>query len=1363
MPEGIHYPNTKPSSEAPMTKPINFSNVNISLKQFQDISSGQYNAGEVRLTGQNSLGKINHHVTLKSRNNVSLAHEEVLAVKEAFVKALAGGGVGIMELNKVRAQLGLAPTSTTDTGLKERSVKPLSRQAIREILDRNAEAINATQRENVIQTSDEIYADVSAEEKRMRKTEREAVNRSLTMSRETERHDQIDIFQAVVSGDIGFRNTEERAAILKFAEEQYAALMRRCNGHPSEERTSDVVLSSNSGHKIVMGTGMSDAAYIRKLDEIIFQIKDAPYGLRNDIMEIRQEFRTLGSEAAFHAWLDGLADDPQGGLKARTVAVMLMVDRGVNDYETLSLPNRLDDDQAIAFVTNIITRGNGLSADALRQSPIVRDAAAGADPALHLEEHEKTELPVMSDWDYNKYLKYAFLNEPERLPPGFRALAQDAMLEIHRALGEKGCSEKLTIRSLLRGSAVSEVLSTDNPEAPRVTPESVREAFMAEAKQAAVERFISESVRVRLASRGESTAIAYHMVADISARLPQLVERLNATESPEQAEAIFGEYTVEIDKACDLRLECVKAQEKLGEWFRAALADKLGVPVEAIADKAWPQETLLDLKGEEFVGKICKGKVKATTAEEVETAVRGVAEDYAEKFAAACSKIDTLDMPASAKDVMKTELLNANKVLDIDYDKLVAHARLISTAGLEARFAANASVPEILGELRDICVALSGPVNDLFSEAIAAGKEIGPDETGIASDLLLAVIIGSKPDLAAKVGAFVARPDVQEDTSVLLPQSDFNPSVNFMKFISEEGANARLASNLGKTGLSLPMAQALGRAVKAEGLEGFSAAEAFALFGPKEPAGAMLKAAVESSAEIVTPSSLEAMAREAVRATRERIIARREEAAAVAAAKQEFLEGEGATKALSAGYARGELSTIADVYARYKTATGADATAAIEAALDPQSKARRLCSFGGRFTADAAGFRAGLRLLDSFSAWYATLCADIAAEKKDSPTTLNIDKTTIGPDTEYAVGKFLMEELSVNDAIDIEADDPEKIFGMANNPAMRFVGRNYTMAFANSLAQVPPEKRGLLYAVFDIVDPLMTTENDRAKSHHFELSLVLAARVLHNFDAVANLREKGPFDREHLLGLLFPDFELPPNATNMDVFNTYATVLLSMSQHGAGGADLIRTVPLIMEGSGCTKEEAFAAVEAGKGLPLAPYMSNFNGKLEEMDGTAKGGRKTMIGDIFRPENPKIIAENKVALPAGDCRFVFNFPNGKTLIALPGSKEAKEVMDSAQAIADELEAFCGKIHQAQLSAVYFALSQSGLGPVNMAFTGQGISSNEHMPVTYTLSRDDESGGVTVRYSEPRNFPVKFSWETTIQPDGSSTSTPMVINQ
>ena len=123
---------------------IDFSRVNISLDQFQKMASGDYNAGEVSLKSETKLTKINNHVHSIGWNTKSISHEEIMAIKNAFVNALEFNGVSDKaKINEIRKELGLAPDETAPKSLAERSVKPLSRQQIREIIDRNINDINA--------------------------------------------------------------------------------------------------------------------------------------------------------------------------------------------------------------------------------------------------------------------------------------------------------------------------------------------------------------------------------------------------------------------------------------------------------------------------------------------------------------------------------------------------------------------------------------------------------------------------------------------------------------------------------------------------------------------------------------------------------------------------------------------------------------------------------------------------------------------------------------------------------------------------------------------------------------------------------------------------------------------------------------------------------------------------------------------------------------------------------------------------------------------------------------------------------------------------------------------------------------------
>lgn len=128
-------------------------------------------------------------------------------------------------------------------------------------------------------------------------------------------------------------------------------------------------------------------------------------------------------------------------------------------------------------------------------------------------------------------------------------------------------------------------------------------------------------------------------------------------------------------------------------------------------------------------------------------------------------------------------------------------------------------------------------------------------------------------------------------------------------------------------------------------------------------------------------------------------------------------------------------------------------------------------SYGGRFAESVENFRAGLKLLDDFDAWYDRLGADLEAHKTDTPTLFNASAERLKPAHKRSHEKFIFDEIAVNPNLSLRPASPEDVFGMANNPATRFVGRGYMLSMTNTLAQIPPEKRSLVYAVFDAISP----------------------------------------------------------------------------------------------------------------------------------------------------------------------------------------------------------------------------------------------------------------------------------------------------
>ena len=460
-------------------------------------------------------------------------------------------------------------------------------------------------------------------------------------------------------------------------------------------------------------------------------------------------------------------------------------------------------------------------------------------------------------------------------------------------------------------------------------------------------------------------------------------------------------------------------------------------------------------------------------------------------------------------------------------------------------------------------------------------------------------------------------------------------------------------------------------------------------------------------------------------------------------------------KAMAMGYVASELPKLARVANSYQQATGCTDAEAETAALDPSSKARRLYDYGGRFTQNVDGFKKGLALMDKFSSWYDDLAGDREAKLRDTPTKRNVNFVACSDKAKIGVEKFVFEELSVNGNIPLDAQNPEDIFGMEKNPAMQFVGRGYATSLSNSLAQMQPEKRKLIYAVFSALDPLPDASKG-GKREKVDYCLLVAARVMKNYDAIAALQKSGKLDRANLVPILYPDVEASPESSNSELSNA---VLRRLSQNPMTMGQIM----FLAENSGATFDEAEAAIASGTRLENAPGISSFTGKLEEMDGTARGGRNTMILDLNRASPPVYTENEEPVITEENIKFVFHLPNGETLEAINGSESDPEVVKASKTIADKVAELCGNIHPKQLSNVYYALSQSALSVnLNGGFLAHGISSNEHMAVTFTLSRNDETGDVTIKYSEPKGFPVKFNWTTTIDVEGKSTTTPMRID-
>ena len=94
----------------------------------------------------------------------------------------------------------------------------------------------------------------------------------------------------------------------------------------------------------------------------------------------------------------------------------------------------------------------------------------------------------------------------------------------------------------------------------------------------------------------------------------------------------------------------------------------------------------------------------------------------------------------------------------------------------------------------------------------------------------------------------------------------------------------------------------------------------------------------------------------------------------------------GAERATAAGYHPSEFYRLAQAFGLYKAATNCSDAEALDAVLDPQSKARRLLDYGGRFTANAKNFAKGIRLMERYETWFSKT-VDNAKAKNFTTTT----------------------------------------------------------------------------------------------------------------------------------------------------------------------------------------------------------------------------------------------------------------------------------------------------------------------------------------------------------------------------------------
>ena len=484
-----------------------------------------------------------------------------------------------------------------------------------------------------------------------------------------------------------------------------------------------------------------------------------------------------------------------------------------------------------------------------------------------------------------------------------------------------------------------------------------------------------------------------------------------------------------------------------------------------------------------------------------------------------------------------------------------------------------------------------------------------------------------------------------------------------------------------------------------------------------------------------------------------------------------------ATKAtaLGDGFTRAELKNLAKAVNFLRAANpGMTEAEAYREVSTPYTKANRLFQYGGNFLKNADNFARGLQLLDDFAAWHSDLVSFFKNNSRglttnfanaDTPTKLNANTYFADkPNDVEGLETFVFRDLANDPSADLSKAG-EELFGVENNATMRMCALVHDSQASGSLISIPPEKRRVLYAAFDALVGI-SKNAEEANAHEkagirdkrIRDNLIFIARVIKNLPALEAKMAKGPLTAKDVIKICYPDLKKPVRY-DFKAINDFTMGFEDVIEEKCGEFS-VSAVTNIMAMTGCTLKEAISSFMTSKPLPILPHLAGYSFDYSEH---RDGGAEQMQADLTRGYNYGVTdangnkVEGKLLLAEADYQNTLTFPGGEKINA----SAKPEHRAGVELAVEKVKALCGKGHTIQANAVGYCLTQSANAPLNRALGNYGIFASEHVVLDYTLSKDEETGAVTITYASPKNLPIKFSWTTTVAVDGSCTSTPMVV--
>lgn len=746
---------------------INLSKVDIALGEFDRISDGDYNAGEVRLAGEKSLKKMNNHVVMRIFNRTTIPHSEVLAIKQAFVTALSRNGLGMDELNSVRVDLGLAPKGGMDTDIGHRSVVPLSRQQIRAILDRHADTINnynAQQNNGAehIRKSAEIYRGGRMSDDNIAK--RDEVNETLLAgTRIVNENRTIARFQAIVADNADFCGSDERAVRLDIARGLLDALLTKCRGVPGDAEPYVARLKLEGGQILMMPTGLSERDFLARLENIIVRLAKLP-SPREEELSTRLEYKRLQTQEEKLAYISALPDNDVGGRRARALAVMLMLNRGIQDYATLALVNTVSNADAKALAIRLASIPLDRPSNAVRNDPDI--VAIANKLPVPVDDNFQAYLPVIGNDDYNRIVNGSLSSDDVGLLQTYQTLAERTRSEVRCRLGAVAVADNLTLGSLVSSKDKADLCpSVGNPE--RITAAGIADEYLARALKEGASRIVQSALSEVLVKLGHKADKASSLISSLRLRHPEIIDDVASAQSPEEAVGKVAAYTAQIENFVHVAMAADKASREVEGLAMKAIAGKLGKHVEALNKKDFELKRLKTF-ARLLKNDIMSGVKAFDSKEQCEEAFRKIVDDFVKERFDVVDEIDRQDLSAEIKANMKAAVLSLEDVRTVNVSEIVREARKVDMSGLVQLLKAKAGKDEVYDALKPIFES----IKKYAEGSVAHKKDRGPDDTVGPKCLMGVVIALSVPGLSDLLNEFMSQKDVKDEMTA--PENLYN-------------------------------------------------------------------------------------------------------------------------------------------------------------------------------------------------------------------------------------------------------------------------------------------------------------------------------------------------------------------------------------------------------------------------------------------------------------------------------------------------------------------------------------------------------------------------------------------------------------